>query len=222
MSEWVDWHTGYEGDQPLARRLRVVQRCLVEALDRCPPGAISVISMCAGDGRDLLGVLPSHPRRHDVSARLVELDPALAAAARARVADQALHGIEVVSGDAALTDAYESAVPADVLLVCGVFGNITDADVRRSIDMLPSLAAAGATVIWTRGRFEPDLTPAIRAWFADAGFSEAAFVPIPDSTASVGMHRLVGRARPFAAGVRLFTFLEAAQRPSRANKLRAH
>jgi hypothetical protein len=33
-----------------------------------------VISLCAGQGRDLLGVLADHPRREDVRARLVELD----------------------------------------------------------------------------------------------------------------------------------------------------
>ncbi|GHD35622.1 hypothetical protein GCM10010335_31060 [Streptomyces galbus] len=30
--------------------------------------------MCAGQGRDLIGVLAGHPRRDDVRARLVELD----------------------------------------------------------------------------------------------------------------------------------------------------
>jgi hypothetical protein len=32
--------------------------------------------MCAGQGHDVLGALPDHPRRGDVTARLVELDPA--------------------------------------------------------------------------------------------------------------------------------------------------
>lgn len=36
-------------------------------------------------------------------------------------------GIEVVHGDAGTTDAYTGAVPTDVVLLCGVLGNLTDA-----------------------------------------------------------------------------------------------
>ncbi|MGD0371587.1 MAG: hypothetical protein ABSC16_07795 [Candidatus Dormibacteria bacterium] len=76
------------------------------------------------------------------------------------------------------------------------------------------LCAPGATVIWTRGRFEPDLTWAIRAWFVTAGFDELAFHAIPGSTASVGVNRLAIPPPPFHPGVRLFTFLEREARPS--------
>ena len=40
---------------------------------------------------------------------------------------------EVVTADAALTDAYAGLVPADIVLACGVFGNITDEDVDRTV-----------------------------------------------------------------------------------------
>jgi hypothetical protein len=114
--------------------------------------------MCAGDGRDLLGVLPGHSRRRDVHARLVELDPELAARGAARAASLSPH-IDVVNADASVTSAYTGAVPADIVLVCGVFGNISDDDIAGTVAALPSLCAPGATVIWTRGTFAPDLTP---------------------------------------------------------------
>ena len=82
-SEWIDWHAGYADGSPLAARLRVVQEFITRALDDAPPGPIPVVSICAGDGRDLLGVVTEHPRGADVRARLVELDPQLAAAGRA-------------------------------------------------------------------------------------------------------------------------------------------
>ena len=44
------------------------------ALDGAPPGELRVVSMCAGQGRDVIGVLSQHPRRSDVRARLVERD----------------------------------------------------------------------------------------------------------------------------------------------------
>ncbi len=213
-NEWVEWHRGYEGDHPHARRLRLVQERIREALDAAPPGGIRLLSMCAGDGRDLLGVLPGHARRNDVRANLVDLTPELVASGRATASREGLTQVEFMVGDAGTTTAYSGAVPADILLVCGVFGNITDDDVRTTIEHLSELSAPGATVIWTRGRFEPDLTPAIREWFSTAGFSERSFVAIPETTASVGVHRLVATPRSYQSGVRLFSFLPKEERPS--------
>lgn len=213
MSEWVRWHEMYDEGGPLARRLEVVQDMIRSALDASAPGPIRVISMCAGDGRDLLGVLEDHPRCVDVHARLVELDPELAARASGYAATIG-PGIEVVNGDASTTSAYTGAVPADILLVCGVFGNIADEDVRNTIELLPTLCAPGATVVWTRGRFASDLTPVIREWFTANGFVELAFVAIPDTIASVGADRLTAAPQAFVPDVTLFTFLSTRQRPS--------
>ncbi|MGI8608050.1 MAG: class I SAM-dependent methyltransferase family protein [Candidatus Dormibacteria bacterium] len=212
-SEWVEWHQGYQGEQPLTKRLIVVQDLIREALDHCPSGPIRAISICAGDGRDLLGVVQTHPRGPDVRARLVDLDPDLVESGRVRAAQIKVGEIDFQLADASLTDVYAGAVPANLILVCGVFGNITDDDVRRTIDHLHELCAPRATVIWTRGRFEPDLTPTIRGWFSEAGFEEATFVPILGTTASVGSHRIVRTPAPIRARVRLFTFLNKDERP---------
>jgi len=214
VSEWVEWHNGYRPGSPLAKRLGVVQDLIRTALDGCAPGPIRIISMCAGDGRDLLGVLEDHPRCADVVARLVEIDPELAARGRERAAGISPY-IEVVSADASTTSAYAGFVPADIVLVCGVFGNVTDEDIEWTVDHLPTLCAPGATVIWTRGTFKPDITPVVRSWFEANGFEELAFVAIPDTTAAVGAARLAAPPRAFEPDVRLFTFLSRRERPSR-------
>jgi hypothetical protein len=201
---WVEWHDSYSnpGSQ-LSQRLAVVQRHVRAFLDSST--APQIISLCAGDGRDLLDVLAE--RRTPVRARLVELDPGLAGAARARVAAAQLEPfVDVVCADAALTDMYAGACPADLVLVCGVLGNISDADVRRTIRALPQLCARAATVVWTRHRRDPDLTPAIRRWFGEAGFDEVAFDSPGADGWSVGVNVLAGEPRPFTPGLRLFTF----------------
>jgi hypothetical protein len=218
--EWQEWHRSYEEDPTMAERLRVVQGEIRAALDSRPPGSIRVISACAGDGRDLMGALAEHPRARDVRARLVEISPELVEAGRKRASEAGLSGVEFRLGDASFSDAYVGAVPADIVLFCGIYGNITDSDVHASIQYLPELCAHNATVIWTRGRFDPDLTPSIRGWFAEAGFAEISFVTIPGSTKSVGSDRLTAAPKPFAAGVRLFTFLPSGQRPSDQAKSR--
>lgn len=176
--------------------------------DQAPPGPIRVISMCAGSGRDLIGVLADHPRRSDVTARLVELDPSLVAEARATVEHLGLTHVEIVGGDASNTSAYLGAVPADLLLVCGVFGNISEDDIHRTIDELPHLAAADAVVIWTRHPRPPDQTPAIRRWFTEAGFDEIGFDVGEGASFSVGTNRFHGDPQQPRADVRLFRFRE--------------
>lgn len=144
----------------------------------------------------------------------MELDPELVAAGREHAAQHGFSHVEFVQRDASTTDAYAGAVPAELVLVCGVFGNVMDSDIRNTVEQIPTLCARGATVIWTRGRFEPDITPRIREWFVDAGFDELAFVPIPDTTAAVGANRLRADPLPFHAACRLFTFLERDRRPA--------
>lgn len=98
-------------------------------------------------------------------------------------------------------------MPADLVLMCGVFGNITDLDVRLTIARLPDLCAPGAMVIWTRSRKEPGLTPALRSWFSSCGFEEVAFDAPPGVLFSVGVRRLVVPPGPLQPGSRLFSFV---------------
>jgi hypothetical protein len=206
-SHWSNWHRAYEDPaSSLSRRLAVVQRRFGEAVSAAPAGPVTVISMCAGQGRDVIGVLSDHPRRDDVRARLVELDPVLAADARAAARASGLSDVEVVQGDASTTSAYEGLVPADVIMACGVFGNITPDDIRTTVLALPQLAAPGAVAIWTRHTRPPDLTPSIRAWFAEAGFAEVAFDTEDGRSFSVGVARLVADPLPFRPGQTLFEF----------------
>ena len=96
-----------------------------------------------------------------------------------------------------------------VLLFCGVFGNVSDEDVRTSVAALPHVLAPDATVIWTRSRRDPDLTPAIRGWFAGSGFAERHFDAPDDALFSVGVHRrTTGEPPPQPPpGRRLFRFV---------------
>ncbi|MBV9101380.1 MAG: class I SAM-dependent methyltransferase family protein [Candidatus Dormibacteraeota bacterium] len=213
-TDWLAWHEQYASGSALNQRLELVRRFIRAALDAQPPGEIRVLSMCAGDGRDILGVLDGHPRATDVRARLVEMEPVLAGRAREAVSRLGLSAIDVVTGDAGSTDAYAGIAPVNIALVCGVFGNITDDDIRATIEHLPELCAAGAHAVWTRGTFEPDLTPQIRRWFEESSFRNLAFEGVPGTTMAAGHVVLDGLPRPYRSGVRLFEFLPDEERPS--------
>lgn len=195
MKDWVAWHRAYDDPaSSLSLRLERVRAHLARAIDQAPPGLVKLVSLCAGQGRDVLSVLPGHPRREDVTALLVESDPHNAAVARQRVAAAGLGRVRIRQADAGLVANFADMLPADVLLLAGIFGNVSEADIRRTIGAAAGLCADGATVIWTRHRRPPDMTVQVRRWFAASGFDEVAFDALgTDSMSGVGVHRLARR-----------------------------
>ncbi len=232
-SHWVRWHSAYEDPaSPLSERLRRVQEMVRGALDeislgrdgcmcrgvmqgraagRAPGEPIRIISLCAGQGRDVIDVLATHPRAAEVEALLVELDPALVEFARGRAAEAGLADrVRVEQGDASLCRSYAGFVPADLVLVCGIFGNVSGEDIAATIRALPAFCRRGAHVVWTRHRRPPDATPGIRAEFAEAGFTEIAFDEPDGFFLGTGHHRLdgdPGAFGPFDPDRRLFDFV---------------
>jgi predicted RNA methylase len=206
-SDWHDWHSSYDSPASWqARRLVTVRDRIRAVLDAAPPGPLTALAMVAGQGRDLIPVLATHPRGGDVTARLVELDPRNADLARAGARAAGLPRVDVVTGDAAVLDHYAGLAPADLLLICGLFPHITDADVHQVVRAAPALVKRGGTVIWTRQRRAPDMVPEISSWFVDEGFAEV-WVTDPATEHAVAVHRHLADPVPLAAGPPLFTFV---------------
>lgn len=216
--DWFDWHDLYQTSPRLQQRLEIVRDYIATSLTAQPAGPIQVVSLCAGDGRDLLGALANHPRKDDVSARLVELNPRLVEQGRAafsalryskEIAVEGLsHQIEFINGDATHASVYVGAVPADIVLVCGVFGNVADeAELQRLIDNLRALAKTGAFVVWTRGHSDGiAYSDVVRRQLQEAAFEEVSFRLTSTSDMGVGLHRYLGETQPLVPDRTLFVF----------------
>lgn len=72
----------------------------------------------------------------------------LAVRARAAVAKE-LPRVEVVCGDAACPASYNGALPADLIVLCGVPGNVPETDAQWLVESLPTLCQPAANVVWT-------------------------------------------------------------------------
>jgi Putative methyltransferase len=196
----------------LSHRLQLVVDRLSEALDSLPsgspnrPGSPELLSLCAGEGRDVISVLRTRPARQ-VRAVLVESNPVLAERAHRAAVDAGLSGVEVRCGDAGDLRSFWDLVPVDVLLLCGIFGNVEPSSVQHVVEVVPSIVSPGGYVIWTRGGSDPDRRPVIRQWFESAGMEELAFDGAPAGY-GVGLNR-VSMARPLQSSLdeRLFSFL---------------
>ena len=211
LRDYERWHAAYDDPgSELSWRLARVRHHLGRAFDALP-GERSVLSACAGDGRDVIGTLAVRADAERFRVTLVELLPVLAERARTAAAGAGLQRVEVREGDAGTTATYAGAVPADVLLLVGVFGNITEADLRITVAAAPQLCAPGAWLIWSRGR---DLARGgadnaeVSSWFVAAGFTEVAYEehPDPGASAALGVLRYDGPPQALEPGRHLFTF----------------
>jgi len=207
MADWVGWHAPYDDpDSTQSRRLVVVRRRVGEALDALGAPA-RVLSLCAGDGRDLLPELAARPPLAP-DVLLVERDETLAGQARSATATLGVGRVDVRAADAARPASFADVLPVDLLLLCGIFGNVPDEDIRRTVAAVPLLLAPDGIVIWTRGRCDgADLRPAVRAWFREAGLTEITYDEEAEGYA-VGVAR-AGDVAPSVVAIPdpLFTFV---------------
>src|SRR5262249_51067531 len=106
-SRWARFHEHYDDPESgFSERLEVTRTMLGEVLDAAEAGAVSLLDMCAGEGRVVLPVIASHPRGADVRAHLVDSDPEVCAKARETVDALGLEHVEVIDADAGRSSTY--------------------------------------------------------------------------------------------------------------------
>ena len=118
------------------------------------------------------------------------------------------------TGDAGHVATFEDRLPVDILMLCGIFGNVAREDVVRTVAAARLMVADGGAVIWTRGHRvsdepgEHDGDPAdwVRRRFEAVGFEELAFVRPEEATYRVGLERQKRRVDQ-ELPERLFTFV---------------
>lgn len=103
LRDHVQWLHHYDDpDSPLSWRLRTVQAWLQDDLDS-RAGSVDLVSVCAGDGRDIIDVLQTRHDADRVNVVLLETHPQVADLARQRARNAGLDHVEVHTCDASLT-----------------------------------------------------------------------------------------------------------------------
>ncbi len=139
---WMGWSDTAYQKQSYQQRLLLVQRHLSESLDVAPCGTVRILSMFAGDGRDVVNVLGKHPRRGEVLAWLVEQNSQSVASGIRRSAEVGLGtATTFLEKDATQYAAYHGLAPAHIVLLCGVWGHVPIRERGQLIQALASLCA---------------------------------------------------------------------------------
>ncbi len=200
FADWTEWHRHYS-DAGLTQRLQLTHDHLHQALAAAPgdaTGVVRLVSICAGEGRDVLPVLADQRSQRRVRALLLEQDQTVAAKARSNIAGLGLEDVEVRLADAGALRTFAEIAPIDLLVMSGVFGNITLEDAQQTVAAIPGLLAAGGLILWTRSRSTdgPDRSAELQSSFLERGFAEVSCAITPDGSFRVGIHRLGPDAAP--------------------------
>ncbi|SDD62498.1 hypothetical protein SAMN05444678_11772 [Sphingomonas sp. YR710] len=218
MADWSDWHDEYENEgSELNARKRAVQAQVVAVVDQCPPGPVTIVSICGGQGREVIGALEGHERRADVRGRIVELDTKNAAFARAWAQKVQLGNLEVLAGDASLAESYQGLAAVDLVVISGVFGHINNADRMRLIGFLRQICRKGACVVWTSVSWGDGKIESLRKHFLDNMFEEESFETLAGKFAfTIAKNRYVGEPVPFEPHAKFFSFGSSRDNPDEA------
>jgi hypothetical protein len=214
--DWAQWHDLYDVSLPLKERLLAVRAQIAAAAAKVPGTSVHLVSLCAGDGRDVIGTFAAAEARHDVHATLIASHPALVTRGQAAVEHLGLAGrITFRCADVTHSSTYVDLRPAQIIVLSGVFGNLKARDMPRLIVALPSLCDREASVIWTRNVFDDDAkaTQLIRECFVAADFTEEVVVRTPLGFFAVGTHAFRGVRRPLSVNTTLFAFTGVAVIP---------
>ena len=208
--DWVTWHERYNTNRGLKARLKAVCGQIENCLNACPPGQIRVVSVCCGDGRDLLTALINHPREKDVVAYLIDQERALIESGQDSANLSGIgHQLNFIVGDATLASSYKGIVPADLVLVCGVFGHVLKEDLPKLVQSLGGMCKTGGYVIWTRHAKAWDgeiHVPLINQLFEQTGFEPISFSVTEEGASCIGTYRYKEQPAPLAASSKLFNF----------------
>jgi hypothetical protein len=149
---WAGWPDEAYAQRQYQQRLQAVQEHLRGVLDDATAGPLRLISMCAGDGRDVIGTVRTHERRGDVSAWLVELDrQSVAAGIREASLAGLKDAVNFINADATDYATYQGIAPAEIVLACGVWGHVPALERESLAGALAGLCKLRGTVTWTRG-----------------------------------------------------------------------
>jgi hypothetical protein len=185
-----------------------VKKQLTGHIDAAAPGPVRLISICAGDGRNVIETLRSHARRADVSAWLVELDIQSVAAGRRNAAELGLsRHVNLIHADATDFATYQMLAPADIVVLVGVWGHVSLNTRATLVNSLHFLCRSGGTVVWTRGAAKgPARVQQIRSLFSQSLWTELQFEFTPDMNWVIASYRNVGLSRELPASGRVFRF----------------
>jgi hypothetical protein len=207
LVDWWEWHKEYSvADSYPSLRREAVSYHTARALCIAPAGPIRVMSVCAGQGLDIISGFVGDAHTANVDCVFLEYDPRNALEAASNLSVVGLRSYEVRVCDAGLCDSYAGSGRANIMYLVGLISHLSDAEISSLIAAIPNLCSQGAQVIWTVPKSNPEVVHMATSKLMEAKFDQVLRTDI----GSVGMvvtSQFMGVPQSrLEAGSRIFTF----------------
>lgn len=210
QNHWDEWHKHYDHSSLLQARLQIVRGQISLAFNECDPGLIQAVSICAGDGRDLIHTTSNHPRRNDVRAFLIDKNEQ--SIARGKLAAEQVglsQQFHFLKADARLSRSYIGIVPANIIILVGVLGHVRHKEIVRLVQNVPMLCKAGGWLIWAKKlkiHTNHNQVLSVRNLLQRSAFKEVQYEETGLDGFAVSRAQFIGPTTPLDPARRLFEF----------------
>jgi SAM-dependent methyltransferase len=211
---WSNWPARAYLRSSYRLRLGEVQAHLSRCLDEAAPGPVYIVSLCAGDGRDVTGTLEAHPRRSDVEAWLVERDwKSVEAGIQSAAGKELRDHVHFILGDATNYATYANLSVCDIVVFCGVLGHVMPCEKAETVKRVAQFCKPGGAIVWTRGlKRGKSRVSDVERLFDQALCEKVRSSVTADGKWGIVTHRYMGPAVERPKCGRIFNFRRVAER----------
>lgn len=174
--KWTEWHeNAYNNTNSLAyQRTEIVKNLINKYLYEINKNVV-IVSIGAGQGRDILSVLKERKDNNRIFTYLIDTDMECLDYAKNYAEKNNIINVNVVNIDGSLTENYKDIPKADLIIFCGMMNQKNTEEVKSLANNMKFLCNEDAQIIWSRHGYDEDYSTSFRNVFNENFYKELDF-----------------------------------------------
>ena len=192
-----NWHLNHNDMNSTPYKRNKDEQNLIKTCLNSIKNNVNIISICSGQARDILPILAGKKDNNKINTYLIDTDLECLEYADNYAKENKIPNVHLINKNAGLRETYNDIPQADIIIICGVFGHLSLLDIKSTISFIKHLLNENGFVIWSRHKFDNDISEDIKNIFKELNFNELAFVSPEDEPYTLGLHVVDGKTDIF-------------------------
>jgi len=174
--KWTEWHEeAYNDINSLPyQRTEIVKDLINKYLSEIDKNIV-VISIGAGQSRDILPVLIGRKDNDRITTYLIDTDIECLNYAKNYAKDNNIINVHIVDMDGSLVKNYKDIPKADLIIFCGMMTQKNTDEVKNLANNIKLICNEDAQIIWSRHGYDGDYSTPFRNVFNENSYKELDF-----------------------------------------------
>ena len=174
--KWTEWHEeAYNDINSLPyQRTEIVKDLINKYLSEIDKDIV-VISIGAGQSRDILPVLIGRKDNDRITTYLIDTDIECLNYAKNYAKDNNIINVHIVDMDGSLVKNYKDIPKADLIIFCGMMTQKNTDEVKKLANNIKLICNKDAQIIWSRHGYDKDYSTPFRNVFNENFYKELDF-----------------------------------------------